>query len=81
MKIYNNEEKKFGRDLYNILDTKLHIFFDCCAKVGLPKDALYNMYSIILKKHTTYFYYNQLSRRSYNFMQMVTITRDYFEIE
>jgi hypothetical protein len=35
MKIYNNDDKKYGGEEYNILDIKLQIFYDCCSKIGL----------------------------------------------
>jgi hypothetical protein len=33
MKIYNDDEKKFGKEIYDILDTKLRIFYNCCVKI------------------------------------------------
>ena len=37
MKIYSDEEKKFGGELYDILDAKLQVFQDCCNKVGIQR--------------------------------------------
>jgi hypothetical protein len=36
MKIYNNNKKKFGGKIYDILDIKLRIFRDYYVKVGMP---------------------------------------------
>jgi hypothetical protein len=35
MKIYNNDKKKFTGKIYDILNIKLRIFYNCCAKIGL----------------------------------------------
>jgi hypothetical protein len=35
MKIYNNDKKKFTGKIYDILNIKLRVFYDYCAKVGL----------------------------------------------
>jgi hypothetical protein len=35
MKIYNNDEKKFTEEMYDILNIKLRIFYNYYAKVGL----------------------------------------------
>ena len=29
-KLYSDQEKKFGGEMYNILNSKLRIFYDCC---------------------------------------------------
>ena len=36
-KLYNNKIK-FTSEIYNILDVKLQIFYDCCRKVRILKD-------------------------------------------
>ena len=35
MKIYNNNNKKYRGEEYNILDIKLQVFYNCYTKVGL----------------------------------------------
>jgi hypothetical protein len=37
MKIYNDDDKKYRGEEYNILDIKLQIFYDCCSKIGLSE--------------------------------------------
>ena len=81
MKIYNAEEKKFGGEMYDILDTKLRIFFDCCAKVRVPNGQYLNAYSVMLKGRAATFYYDRLSNRNYSFDEMVTLTKIHFETE
>jgi hypothetical protein len=34
-KLYQNDDKKYTGELYDILDIKLRVFYDCCKKVGL----------------------------------------------
>jgi hypothetical protein len=35
MKIYANKEKKYGREMYDILDVKLQVFYDYYNKAGI----------------------------------------------
>jgi hypothetical protein len=37
-KLYQSDDKKYTKELYNILDIKLRVFYNCCKKVGLQKD-------------------------------------------
>ena len=38
IKLYSDQEKKFSGELYNILNLKLHIFYNCCQKVGIESN-------------------------------------------
>ena len=67
IKLYLDQEKRFGGELYNILNSKLCIFYDCCQKVRLEPDQYYNTYSVMLKGRVGTFYYNCLARKKYNF--------------
>ena len=49
MKLYLDQENKFNKELYNILNSKLRIFYNCCQKVGIEPDQYYNTYSVMLK--------------------------------
>jgi hypothetical protein len=49
MKIYSQEEKKYGGEEYDILDVKLQVFYDCCSKIGLLETQYHNAYSVMLK--------------------------------
>jgi hypothetical protein len=81
IKIYSNNDKKYNREEYNILDIKLQVFYNCCSKIGLPETQCYYAYSIMLKGRASIFYYNKIAGRSYNFQTIVAITKTYFETE
>ncbi len=67
MKIYNNDNKKYSGEEYDILDVKLQVFYDYCSKIRLLDTQYYSVFSIILKGRASNFYYNKLSSRSYDF--------------
>jgi hypothetical protein len=79
MKIYNNDKKKFTGEMYDILNIKLRVFYNCCAKVGLSDTQHYNAFSVMLKGRAAIFYYNNLSDKDYNFKNMIIKTKIYFE--
>ena len=81
MKIYNNDKKKFTGEMYDILDIKLRVFYDCCVKVGLLNIQYYNAFLVMLKGRAVTFYYNNLSGKSYDFKDIITKTKIHFEIE
>jgi hypothetical protein len=81
MKIYNDDEKKFGGEMYDILDIKLRIFYDCCAKIGMSNTQYHNAFSVMFKGRAATFYYDKLSNKDYRFENMLAITRIYFETE
>ena len=81
MKVYNDDEKKFSGELYDILNNKLQIFFDCCTKVGVSKTQYKNAYSIMLRGRASKFYYHNLVNRNYSFDDMIGLTRNHFETE
>ena len=35
MKIYTNDDHKYGGEEYDILDDKLQVFYNYCTKIGL----------------------------------------------
>jgi hypothetical protein len=67
MKIYNNNDKKYGGEEYDILDIKLQIFYDYCLKIGLLEAQYYNAYLAMLKGRASYFYYDKIIGRMYDF--------------
>jgi hypothetical protein len=81
MKIYNNDKKKFTEKIYDILNTKLRVFYDYCAKVGLLDIQYYNVFLVILKGRVVIFYYNNLSSKGYDFKNIILKTKIYFEIK
>jgi hypothetical protein len=81
MKIYNQDDKKYSGEEYDILDIKLQVFYDCCTKVGLPDTQFHLAFSIMLKGRASAFYYDKISGRSYDFRIMVEMTKTHFETE
>jgi hypothetical protein len=79
-KLYG-DDKKYTGELYDILNTKLLIFYNCCRKVGLPEDQYHDAFSTMLKDRAAHFYYDKLSGRSYDFLTMVDMMRAHFETE
>jgi hypothetical protein len=79
MKIYNNNNKKYRGEEYDILDIKLQIFYNYCLKIGLLEEQYHHVYSAMLKGHTSFFYYNKIVGRMYDFQTIVAMTRTYFE--
>ena len=80
-KLYSDHDKKFGRELYDILNSKLRIFYDYCQKAGLGPDQYHDAYSIMLKGRAAAFYYDRLAGKRYDFNRMVFETRCHFETE
>jgi hypothetical protein len=81
IKIYNNDEKKFTGEMYDIFNIKLRVFYDYCAKVGLLDIQYYNVFSIMFKGRAVTFYYNDLFDKDYSFKNMILKTKIYFEIK
>jgi hypothetical protein len=79
LKLYYNDDKKYGGEEYDVLDSKLQIFYDYCNKIGL--DQYHHAYSIMLKGRASEFYYDKIFGRSYDFSTMCTMTRAHFETE
>ncbi len=78
-KLYSDQEKRFSGELYNILNSKLCIFYDCYQKIRLEPNQYYNAYSVMLKGRASTFYYDRLARKGYNFNQMIYKTKCHFE--
>src|SRR6266702_4540091 len=81
IKLYLDQEKKFSRELYNVLNLKLCIFYNYCQKVGIESNQYHNTYSVMLRGQASTFYYDHLAGKRYNFNQMIYKTKCHFEIE
>jgi hypothetical protein len=57
------------------------VFFDYYIKVGLANNQFYLAFSIILKGQASAFYYNKISRRLYDFIIIIEMTKIYFKIK
>jgi hypothetical protein len=67
--------------MYDILNIKLRVFYNCCAKVGLSDIQYYNVFSVMLKGRAAIFYYDNLSSKGYDFKNMILKIKIHFEIE
>jgi hypothetical protein len=67
--------------MYDILNIKLRIFYNYCAKIGLSDTQYYNAFLIMLKGRAITFYYNNLSGKGYNFKNIILKTKIHFETE
>jgi hypothetical protein len=65
--------------MYDILNTKLRVFYDCYAKVELLNTQYYNAFLVMLKGRAATFYYDNLSGKDYSFKNMILKTKIYFE--
>jgi hypothetical protein len=80
-KLYQSNNKKYTKELYDILNIKLRVFYNCCEKVGLQKDQYYNTFSAMLKDRASDFYYDSIIEKTTDFHTIVDITRTHFETE
>jgi hypothetical protein len=71
MKFYINNNKKYRGEVYNILNTKLQVFYNCCITVRVLEEQYYITFLIILKDQVSDFYYNKITGRLYNFITIV----------
>jgi hypothetical protein len=67
--------------MYDILNTKLRVFYNCYIKIGLSNIQYHNAFSVMLKGRAATFYYNNLSSKGYNFKNIITKTKIHFETE
>jgi hypothetical protein len=67
--------------MYDILNIKLRIFYDCYAKIGMSNTQYHNAFSVMLKGRAATFYYDKLSNRNYRFENMLAMIRIHFETE
>jgi hypothetical protein len=74
-KLYQNDDKKYTGELYDILDIKLRAFYDCCKKVGLQEDQYYDAFSAMLKGNASDFYYESIMGKADDFHTMIAIQR------
>jgi hypothetical protein len=81
MKIYNNDEKKFIGEMYDILNIKLRVFYNYCVKVGLSDTQYHNVFLVMLKGRAATFYYDNLSNKNYDFKNIISKTKIHFETE
>ena len=79
MKFYTDDAKKYRGEVYNILNAKLQVFYDCYITVKVPKEQYYIAFPIILKNQASDFYYNKITGRLYDFITIVQIVKIYLK--
>jgi hypothetical protein len=67
--------------MYDILDTKLRVFYNYYTKVGLSNTQYHNAFSVMLKGRAVTFYYDNLSNKGYNFKNIILKIKIHFETE
>jgi hypothetical protein len=77
-KTYDNNDK-YGRELYDIIDVKLQIFYECYNTIRLPEDQFYKAFPVMLKGYARSFYHSRITGRQYDFITMVAIVKGHFE--
>jgi hypothetical protein len=78
-KLYNNDDNKYSGELYDILDIKLRVFYDCCKKVGLQENQYHDAFSAMLKHSASDFYYDNIMGKTNDFRTMIAMTKAHFE--
>ena len=74
---------KYGRDMYEVIESKLLIFYDCCHHLSILLEQYSNAVPIMLKGYTLMFYYNWLCDipKPQNFQDMISWIKVHFENE
>jgi hypothetical protein len=80
-KLYQSDDKKYTGELYNILDIKLRVFYNCCKKVGLQEDQYHNVFSAMLKDRASDFYYESIIGKTTDFHTMIAMTKAHFKTD
>jgi hypothetical protein len=81
MKFYTDNNKKYGGEVYDILNTKLQVFYNRYIIVGVPEEQYYIAFPIMLKDWVSDFYYNKITGRSYDFITIVRMVKTHFKTE
>ena len=71
MKFYTNNAKKYKGEAYNILNTKLQVFYNYYITVKVLEEQYYIAFLIMLKDRVSDFYYNKIMGRLYDFIIIV----------
>ena len=71
MKFYTNNTKKYRGEAYDILNTKLQVFYNYYITVKVLEEQYYIAFPIMLKDQASDFYYNKITGRLYNFITIV----------
>ena len=82
-KLYASDEMKYGGDTYEVIESKLLIFYDCCRRLGILQWQYNNAFPTMLKGRALTFYYDRLCSipEPRNFQNMVGRVKAHFENE
>jgi hypothetical protein len=80
MKVYAfSEESKYSGDDYDLLESKILIFYDYCEKVGIRPEDYGSAYSLMLKGRAKDFFFQSITNKSFSFETMYRMTKETFE--
>ncbi|MDB5910367.1 MAG: polyprotein [Massilia sp.] len=82
-KLYTSDDMKFGGEMYDVLDTKLVIFRDCCHRVGIQQWQAGGAFPTMLRGRALQFYYDRLcdTDSPRDLPTMVRMMKTHFESE
>jgi hypothetical protein len=80
-KLYQSNDKKYTEELYDILDIKLQVFYNCCKKVGLQEDQYHDAFSAMLKDRASDFYYKSIIGKTTDIHTIIAMTKAHFKTE
>ncbi len=63
----------------DILDTKVIVFYDLCAKAGVREAEFTSAYSAIFIDNVKDFYYENIINRNLEFPTVISLVRENFE--
>jgi hypothetical protein len=80
-KLYNSDEMKYGGDTYEVLESKLLIFYNCCHRIGISQRQFATAFPTMLKGRALTFFYNRLCKdpEPQDFQTMVNRVKAHFE--
>jgi hypothetical protein len=83
VKLYANDDMKYGGDTYEVIESKLMIFYDCCHRLGISQWQYASAFPTMLKGRALTFYYDRLcgDPEPRDFQTMVNRVKGYFENE
>ncbi len=79
IKIYTNQDDKYGGEIYDILDAKLQVFYNYYNKAGIQTHQYYYAFLAMLKGRALVLYHSQIQGKILDFSTIVQRIRDYFE--
>jgi hypothetical protein len=79
LKIYNDRSKYHGS--IDILDTKVIVFYDLCAKAGVREAEFTSACSAMFTDDTKDFYYKNIINHNLEFPTIISLVRENFKTQ